>query len=72
MLNQSGDTRKRNQEHDTSYPRMKVKFPRWKDGDLTNWISWAKKFFHFHRTLEESKVKIALNQLDGDVIQWHN
>ncbi|RWW25003.1 hypothetical protein BHE74_00053763 [Ensete ventricosum] len=54
---------------DTRYQRIRVKFPRWEDGDSTNWVSWAKKFFHFHRTPEESKVEVALNKLDGDAIR---
>ncbi|RRT79175.1 hypothetical protein B296_00015090 [Ensete ventricosum] len=51
---------------------MRMKFPRWKDGDLNGWISYAEIFFHFHRTLEESKMEIASIQLEGDAIQWYD
>ncbi|RRT82730.1 hypothetical protein B296_00004095 [Ensete ventricosum] len=51
---------------------MRMDFPRWEDGDPTNWTSRAEKFFHFHRTLEESKVEVASNQLDGDAIRWYD
>ncbi|RWV95392.1 hypothetical protein GW17_00041990 [Ensete ventricosum] len=60
---------KYDQKQDTGYPSIRVEFPRWEDGDLTSWISRAEKFIHFHRTLEESKVEVALNQLDGDTIR---
>ncbi|RZS21520.1 hypothetical protein BHM03_00054198 [Ensete ventricosum] len=50
--------RKGHQERDTNYPHMKLEFPRWEDDDLTSWISRV-ELFHFHRTLKESKVKIA-------------
>ncbi|RRT73332.1 hypothetical protein B296_00021736 [Ensete ventricosum] len=67
-LNRSGYTGKRNKESNTSYPCMKAEFPRWEDGYPTSWIFRAEKFFRFHRTLEESKVKITSIQLDGDAI----
>ncbi|RWV77966.1 hypothetical protein GW17_00061136, partial [Ensete ventricosum] len=60
------------QGQDTGYPLMRMEFPIWEDGDPTNWVSWAKKFFYFHRTPEESKVEVALNQLDGDAIRWYD
>ncbi|RWW21340.1 hypothetical protein GW17_00014514 [Ensete ventricosum] len=43
----------------TGYPRMRVEFPRWEDGNPIGWISCAKKIFRFHRTPEESKVEIT-------------
>ena len=71
-LNRSRDTGKGPQDGDTYYPRIKIEFPRWEDGDPTSWISRAKFFFHFHRTPEESKVEVASIQLDGDAIQWYD
>ncbi|RWV83547.1 hypothetical protein GW17_00054828, partial [Ensete ventricosum] len=49
-LNRSRYKEIRHQEHDTSYPCMKVEFSRWKDGDPTSWISRVEFFFRFHRT----------------------
>ncbi|RWW48803.1 hypothetical protein BHE74_00045091 [Ensete ventricosum] len=50
----------------TRYSRME--FPKWEDGDPTSWISHAEKFFHFHKTSEESKIEIASIKLEGDAI----
>ena len=72
MLNRLGGTGKGPQDGDTHYPRIRVEFPRWEDGDPTSWISRAENFFRFHRTPEESKVEVASIQLDGDAIQWYN
>ncbi|RRT39875.1 hypothetical protein BHM03_00020616 [Ensete ventricosum] len=55
---------------DTRYPRKE--FPVWEDGDPTGWISRVEKFFHLHRTPEESMVEIASTQLKGDAIQWYD
>ena len=71
-MNRSGDIGKGPQDYDTSYPRIKVEFPRWEDGDSTSWISRVEIFFRFHRTPEESKVEIASIQLDGDAIQRYD
>ncbi|RWV87968.1 hypothetical protein BHE74_00058490 [Ensete ventricosum] len=60
-------SKKYDQGQDTGYPRIRVEFP-WEDGDPTNWVSRAEKFFHFTE-LKESKVEVASNQLDGDVIR---
>ncbi|RRT32240.1 hypothetical protein B296_00055096 [Ensete ventricosum] len=57
---------------DIGYTRMRVEFPRWEDGNLIGWISHAERFFHFHRTPEESKMEIASIQLKGDAIQWYD
>ncbi|RWW64213.1 hypothetical protein BHE74_00028560 [Ensete ventricosum] len=57
---------------DTGYPRKREEFPRWEDGGLIGWISCAKKFSHYHRTLEESIVEIASTQLNSDVIQRYD
>ncbi|RZS05242.1 hypothetical protein BHM03_00035721 [Ensete ventricosum] len=57
---------------DTGYPRMRVKFPRWEDGDPIDWISRAEIFFYFRRTLEESNVDIASIQLEENAIQWYD
>ncbi|RWW68180.1 hypothetical protein BHE74_00024309, partial [Ensete ventricosum] len=63
---------KYDQEQNIGYPCMRVEFPKCEDRDLTSWVSWAEKFFHFHITLEESKMEVASNQLDGDMIQWYD
>ncbi|RZR74099.1 hypothetical protein BHM03_00032151 [Ensete ventricosum] len=57
---------------DTRYTCMRMEFHRWEDRDLISWISRAEKFFHFHRTPEESTVEIASTQLEGDVIKWYD
>ncbi|RWW19163.1 hypothetical protein GW17_00016803 [Ensete ventricosum] len=56
----------------TQHSCIRVEFLKWEDGDPTSWVSRAEKFFHFHRTLEESKVEVVSNQLDGDTIRWYN
>ena len=71
-LHRYENTEKGPQDCDTNYSHMKMEFPRWKDGDLTSWISRAENFFHFHRTPKESKVEIASIQLDGDILQWYD
>ncbi|RZS16323.1 hypothetical protein BHM03_00048316, partial [Ensete ventricosum] len=38
---------------------MRMDFPRWEDGDPTGWISLVKRYFHFHKTPEESMVDIV-------------
>ena len=67
-LHRSENTGKGPQDYDTNYSHMKMEFPRWKDGDPTNWISKAENFFRFHRTPEESKVEVASIQLEGDAL----
>ncbi|RWW05375.1 hypothetical protein BHE74_00014391, partial [Ensete ventricosum] len=47
QLNHFGDTGKGYLENDTRYLCLKVEFPRWEDGDLTNWISRVEFFFTF-------------------------
>ncbi|RWW01275.1 hypothetical protein GW17_00035697 [Ensete ventricosum] len=44
------------------YPRMRVDFPQWEDGDLTGWFSCAKRYFRYHQTPEASMVDIRYNQ----------
>ena len=68
MLHRFEDTGKGPQDYDTNYSHMKMEFPRWKDGDPTNWISMVENVFHFHRTSEESKVEVASIQLEGDAL----
>lgn len=63
-------TRSDYKEHDNDYPRMKVYFLKWRDGDMIDWISKVEIFFFcFHKTLEDSKMKIASIQLDYNTIQ---
>ena len=71
-LHRYGNTGKGPQDYDTNYSYIKVEFLRWEDGDPTSWIFKAENFFSFHRTPKESKVEVALIQLDGDVIQWYD
>ncbi|RWV80159.1 hypothetical protein BHE74_00054036 [Ensete ventricosum] len=60
MLNQYGDIRKGHKEYDTNYPHMIVEFPRWKDGDLTSWISRVENFSTFTKLQKKSNfVEIA-------------
>ncbi|RWV83015.1 hypothetical protein GW17_00055434 [Ensete ventricosum] len=61
-------------EHMTnsSYPQMRMDFPRWEDGDPTGWFSCTKRYFHYHRIPEASMVDIATIHLKRDVIQWYN
>ena len=47
MLHRYENTGKRPQDCDTNYLYMKVEFLRWKDGDLTSWISRAEIFSIF-------------------------
>ncbi|RWW04464.1 hypothetical protein GW17_00032308 [Ensete ventricosum] len=63
---------KGDQAQESKYPLMRVDFPRWEDGDLTGWISLAKRCFRFHKTLEVSMVDIIIIHLKGDVIQWYD
>ncbi|RWW77574.1 hypothetical protein BHE74_00014265 [Ensete ventricosum] len=32
------------------YPRIRVDFPQWEDGDLTGWLSCAKRYFRYRQT----------------------
>ncbi|MUG03554.1 hypothetical protein ECC01_21445 [Bacillus tequilensis] len=48
---------------DPNYPRMRVDFPRWEEGDPIGWISRAERYFRYHKTADASMVKIA-------AIQW--
>ncbi|RWW50789.1 hypothetical protein BHE74_00042917 [Ensete ventricosum] len=63
---------KEEQATDSSYPRIKVDFPRCEDGDSTGWISPAECYFRYHRTSEASMVDIVAIHLEGDAIQWYN
>ncbi|RWW17943.1 hypothetical protein GW17_00018087 [Ensete ventricosum] len=57
---------------DIRYPRKREEFLIWEDGDLIGWVLHVEKFFHFHRTPEESMVEIASTKLEGDAIQWYD
>ncbi|RWV97000.1 hypothetical protein GW17_00040243 [Ensete ventricosum] len=50
---------KEEQATDSSYPCIRVEFPRWEDGDPTGWISRVEQYFRYHRTPEASMVDIA-------------
>ncbi|RZS09890.1 hypothetical protein BHM03_00041014 [Ensete ventricosum] len=54
---------------DTPYPRMRVDFPRWEEGNTTGWISHAKRYFRYHKTPDASMVDITAIHLEGNVIQ---
>ena len=53
-----------------NYPRMRVDFPRWEEGDPIGWISRAERYFRYHKTADASMVEIAAIHLEGDTIQW--
>ena len=55
---------------DPNYPRMRVDFPRWEEGDPIGWISRAERYFRYHKTADASMIEIAAIHLDGDAIQW--
>ena len=55
---------------DPYYPRMRVDFPRWEEGDPIGWISRAERYFQYHKIADASMVKIAAIHLEGDAIQW--
>ncbi|RWW56443.1 hypothetical protein BHE74_00036841 [Ensete ventricosum] len=59
------------QVQDSRYPRMRVEFPRWEDGDPTKWISCAERSY-FQKTPKGSMVDIVVIHLEGDVIQWYD
>ncbi|RZR74795.1 hypothetical protein BHM03_00043667 [Ensete ventricosum] len=59
------------QVQDSRYPRMRVEFPRWEDGDPTKWISCAERFY-FQKTPKGSMVDIVVIHLEGDAIQWYD
>ncbi|RWV88181.1 hypothetical protein GW17_00049754 [Ensete ventricosum] len=59
------------QVQDSRYPRMRVEFPRWEDGDPTKWISCAERSY-FQKTPKGSMVDIIVIHLEGDVIQWYD
>ncbi|RZR74461.1 hypothetical protein BHM03_00037220 [Ensete ventricosum] len=54
---------------DPHYPRMRVDFPRWEEGDPIGWISCAERYFRYHKTLDTSMVDIAAIHLEGNTIQ---
>ncbi|RWW08544.1 hypothetical protein BHE74_00021058 [Ensete ventricosum] len=54
--NRSENIKKGDQEQDTRYPRMKVEFLRWEDGDPTHWISGAEKLFHSYFMIESDRT----------------
>ncbi|RRT59112.1 hypothetical protein B296_00038775 [Ensete ventricosum] len=54
------------------YPRTRVDFPLWEDGDPTEWISCAERYFCYHKTPEASMVDIAAIHLEGEAIQWYD
>ncbi|RRT45903.1 hypothetical protein B296_00049237 [Ensete ventricosum] len=59
------------QVQDSRYPRMRVEFPRWEDGDPTKWISCAERSY-FQKTPKGSMVDIIVIHLEGDAIQWYD
>ncbi|RZR73186.1 hypothetical protein BHM03_00021235 [Ensete ventricosum] len=64
--------KKEEQVMDSSYPCIRMDFPRWEDGDPTRWISRAKQYFYYHRTSEASMVDIAAIHLGREAIQWYD
>ncbi|RRT63555.1 hypothetical protein B296_00015281 [Ensete ventricosum] len=59
---------KGDQAQDSTYPRMRMNFPRWEDRGPIRWILRDARYFHFHKTLEASMVDIATMHLEGDAI----
>ncbi|RWW54518.1 hypothetical protein BHE74_00038896 [Ensete ventricosum] len=45
---------KEEQATDSSYPCMRVDFPRREDGEPTGWISRVERHFRYHRTSDAS------------------
>ncbi|RWW47287.1 hypothetical protein BHE74_00046739 [Ensete ventricosum] len=63
---------KEEQATDSSYPRIRVDFPRWEDRDPAGWISHVERYFCYHKTSEASMVDIAVIHLGREVIQWYD
>ena len=57
---------------DMLQPRMRVDFPRWEEGDPTEWISCAECYFRYYRTSDDAMMEIAIIHLERDGIQWYN
>ena len=53
---------------DPNYPRMRVDFSRWEEGDPIGWISRVERYFRYHKTVDASMVEIAAIHLEGDAI----
>jgi len=59
----------RHHNQNSNLPRMKLDFPRWDEDDPSGWVKRAERFFHFHGTLEASRVDIASIHLEGPLGQ---
>ncbi|RRT78990.1 hypothetical protein B296_00024725 [Ensete ventricosum] len=60
------------QAQDSMFPRIRVDFLRWEDGDPTGWISHVERYFRFYKTQDASMVDIVAIHLEGDAIQWYD
>ena len=69
ILNGHGQGAVRNQYFSTR--QTKVDFPRFNGEDLNGWIYRCQQFFDVDGTPPESKVKLAVINLEGRALQWH-
>ena len=69
ILNGHGQGAVRNQYFSTR--QTKVDFPRFNGEDLNGWIYRCQQFFDVDGTPPESKVKLAVINLEGRTLQWH-
>ncbi|RWW02864.1 hypothetical protein GW17_00034025 [Ensete ventricosum] len=63
---------KEEQATNSSYPRIRVDFPRWEGESPMDWISRAEQYFHYHRTPKASMVDIAAIHLGREATQWYD
>ncbi|KAL5974085.1 hypothetical protein ACLOJK_030747 [Asimina triloba] len=59
---QQESTPKSHAKHD------KIEFPVFSAGEPNSWLIRANNYFHISRTLEEVKVRLAMQHVDGDAI----
>ena len=51
--------------------QSKVDFPRFSGNDLDGWLFCYQHFFEIDQTLVNMKVKLAVINLEGRALQWH-
>ncbi|XP_022032970.1 uncharacterized protein LOC110934084 [Helianthus annuus] len=70
MLNNRGMDRDRN--GDSRFVRLgRLDFPKFNGEDVEGWIYKCKHFFTIDKTPEAHKVQIAVINLEGAALQWH-
>ncbi|RRT81348.1 hypothetical protein B296_00008005 [Ensete ventricosum] len=73
---QQGETSDRQddlQEHghiisDPNTSCRKVEFSRWEEGDSIGWIACAERYFWFYRTIDATRVEIAVIHLEREML----